>query len=100
MSGQGSWENIDLNIKATVDGWEVTENLYEVTFPSEVGDGVAVMVNPYVDPIVTGIAPVVMTLDMTGTAPMPYMVPPSDEGISVGGNVIRYPIAELSLIHI
>jgi len=94
MSGQGSWENIDLNIKATVDGWEVTENLYEVAFPSEVGDGVAVMVNPYVDPIVTGIAPVVMTLDATGTAPMPYMVPPSHEGISVGGNVIRYPIAE------
>ena len=111
MSSQGSWENIDLNIKATVDGWEVTENLYEVAFPSEVGDGVAVMVNPYVDPIVTGIAPVVMTLDATGTAPMPYMAPPAQEGISVGGNVIRYPIAEgfdldytveenLSLIHI
>jgi len=94
MSSKGSWEEIDLNIKATVDGWEVTENTFEVSFPSEVGNGVEVMVNPNVDPIVTGITPMVLMLDVTGTSPMPYMTAPAHEGISVGGNVIRYPIAE------
>ena len=65
MSSKGSWEEIDLNIKATVDGWEVTENTFEVSFPSEVGNGVEVMVNPNVDPIVTGITPMVLMLDVT-----------------------------------
>ncbi|MAK77769.1 MAG: hypothetical protein CL992_00600, partial [Euryarchaeota archaeon] len=35
-----------------------------------------------------------MTLDETGTAPMPYRTAPSHEAVSVGGNVIRYPVAE------
>jgi len=94
MSSIGSWEEIDLNIKATVDGWEVTESLYEVSFAAEAANGVSVMVHPNVDPIVTGMNPMVMTLDETGTMPMPYMTSPSQDGISVGGNVLRYPLAE------
>jgi len=90
----GSWEEIDLNIEATVDGWEVMDNVYQVVFPSEISNGVAVQVHPNVDPIITGINPIVMTLDASGGSPMPYMVTPSTEGVSVGGNVLRYPIAE------
>ena len=40
MSSIGSWEEIDLNIKATVNGWEVKENIYQVTFSPEASDGV------------------------------------------------------------
>ena len=46
MSDIGSWEEIDLNIKATVNGWEVTENNYEVSFAPEVQNGVSVQVHP------------------------------------------------------
>ena len=94
MSDIGSWEEIDLNIKATVEGWEVTESIYEVSFAAEVEDGVSVMVHPNVDPIVTGLNPMVVTLDESGTMAMPHMTSPSEDGVSVGGNVIRYPIAE------
>mgnify|MGYP006104053563 CR=1 FL=1 len=94
MSGVGSWEQIDLNIMATTNGWEVKENLYEASFAPEVQNGVSVMVNPNVDPIITGMNPSVVTLDESGTMPMAYMTSPSTEGTSVGGNVIRYAIAE------
>ena len=94
MSSIGSWEEVDLNIKATVDGWEVKENIYEVTFAPEAADGVSVKVHPNVDPIVTGINPIVMAFDETGTMPMPYRAAPSHEGASVGGNVLRYSLAE------
>jgi hypothetical protein len=36
----GSWEPIDLNIMATANGWEVKENLFEVSFSPEVQNGV------------------------------------------------------------
>ncbi|MDP6870369.1 MAG: type IV pilin [Candidatus Poseidoniaceae archaeon] len=94
ISEDGSWDNIDLNIKATIDGWEVTENLYQVSFAAEAANGVTVMVHPNVDPIVTGLNPMVMTLDESGTAPMPYNAGPAADEISVGGNVIRYPVAD------
>ncbi|MBT7244477.1 MAG: hypothetical protein HN874_03400, partial [Euryarchaeota archaeon] len=94
MSSIGSWEQIDLNIMATANGWEVNENLYEVSFAPEFQNGVSVMVNPNVDPIITGINPGVVTLDESGTMPMAYLTTPSIDATSVGGNVIRYPIAE------
>jgi hypothetical protein len=94
MSSIGSWEEIDLNIKATLEGWEVKENSYEVAFSSEAADGVSVMVHPNVDPIVTGLNPMVMTFDETGTMALPYMVTPSQDGASVGGNVLRDTLAD------
>ena len=94
MSEVGSWEQIDLNIKATADGWGVTESLYQVSFSPEVQDGVSVQVHPNVDPIVTGLNPTVVTIDETGTMTMPHATAPSLESISVGGNVLRYPLAE------
>ena len=94
MSDIGSWEEIDLNIKATVDGWQVDENLYEVSFSAEAEDGVSVSAHPNVDPIVTGINPTIVTLDQSGTMVMPYETAPSLSEVSVGGNVLRYPIAE------
>ena len=94
MSSAGSWEEIDLNIKATANGWVVTDNLYEVNFAPEVADGVSLMVHQNVDPIVTGVNPTVVTFDESGTMALPYVVTPSEEGASVGGNVMRYPIAE------
>ena len=94
MSDIGSWEEIDLNIKATADGWEVKESLYQVEFAPEAEDGVSVQVHPNVDPIVTGLNPLVVTIDETGTMTMPHETAPSLDSISVGGNVIRYPLAE------
>ena len=46
------------------------------------------------DPIVTGLNPMVVTLDETGTMPVPYISGPSLESISVGGNLLRYPLAD------
>ena len=94
MSDVGSWENIDLNIKATLDGWEVKESLYKVSFSAEAEDGVAVAVHDNVDPIVTGLNPVVVAVDQTGTMVMPHSTAAPLDGVSVGGNVLRYPIAE------
>ena len=51
-------------------------------------------VHPNVDPIVTGLNPTVVTIDESGTMAMPHMVNPSLDGVSVGGNVLRYPVAE------
>jgi hypothetical protein len=93
VSSVGSWEPIDLNIIATANGWEVKENLYEVSFSSEIQNGVAVMAHPNVDPIITGINPGIVTVDESGM-PMAFKTSPSVDGASVGGNVIRYPIAE------
>ena len=94
VNSDGAWEEIDLNIKATVDGWEVTDSLYKVSFAAEVQDGVSVNVHPNVDPIVTGLNPTVVTIDESGTMALPVMVDPSMDGVSVGGNVLRYPVAE------
>jgi len=94
MSDIGSWEEIDLNIKATASGWEVKENIYQVAFAPEAVNGVAVTVHANVDPIITGINPTVMTLDESGTMPVLYMAEPSQQGVSVGGNVLRYSLSE------
>ena len=94
MDDSGAWEDIDLNVVATANGWEVTENTYTTHFSAEMSYGVAVQPNQFVDPIITGIAPMVVTLDESGTAPQPYNVVPSEEGVAVGGNVLRYPVGE------
>ncbi len=90
----GVWEEIDLNIVATANGWEVTENTFTAEFAAEVAGGVRIQTSQFVDPIITGINPTVVTIDETGEAPMPLMVEPSRDGPTVGGNVIRYPVAD------
>ena len=64
--------NINLNIMATPDGWEVKENTFTTTFGAELSQGVSVQPSQFVDPIITGLNPMLMTIDVTGTAPMPY----------------------------
>ena len=94
LQDDGVWDEIDLNVVATANGWEVTKNTFTAEFAAEVAGGVRVQTNQFVDPIITGINPTVVTIDESGEAPMPLMVEPSNEGATVGGNVIRYPIAE------
>ena len=94
LSADSTWENIDLNIQAYPEGWGVTENTFTTTFAPEVANGMSVQVNEFVDPIVSGLNPMIVTLDETGTAPEPFVAPPAVDGIEVGGNVIRYPLAE------
>jgi len=90
----GTWENIDTNIVPTAFGWEVTKNIFKTSFSTDAGAGVAVQMNPNVDPIVVGIAPQIVTLDEAGVAPSIHRVGPATDAISVGGNVIRYPVAD------
>ena len=90
----GVWEEIDLNIKANYNGWEVTENTYEVMFASELEGGISVQANQFVDPIISGINPQIVTLDESGVAPQIFEAPESHKSIEVGGNVIRYPVAQ------
>ena len=94
MSDEGSWEDIDLNIKATSFGWEVSENTFETRFASEVANGVAVQPSQWVDPVITGINPMLVTIDESGTAVQPFAAPASNAEVAVGGNTIRYPLAE------
>jgi flagellin-like protein len=90
----GTWEDIDTNIVPTAFGWEVVKNVFKTAFPSDVGAGVAVQMDPNVDPIIVGIAPQIVTLDEAGVAPSIHRVGPTHDAISVGGNVIRYPVAD------
>ena len=94
MGDNGEWADLDLNIKATASGWEVMDNSFTTQFGSEMAYGVAVQVNQFVDPIIIGINPMVMTIDETGTAPQPFDIAPSNDEVTVGGNMIRYPVAE------
>jgi FlaG/FlaF family flagellin (archaellin) len=94
LSADSTWENIDLNIQAYPEGWGVTENTFTTTFAPEVANGMSVQVNEFVDPIVSGLNPMIVTLDETGSAPEPFIAPPAVNGVEVGGNVIRYPLAE------
>lgn len=94
MSADGTWENIDLNIQAYPEGWGVTENTFTTYFAPEVAGGVMVQANEFVDPVVSGINPMLVTLDATGTAPEPFIAAPSPNSVDVGGNIIRYPLAE------
>ena len=94
LADSGAFEDINLNIMATPEGWEVKENIFTTTFGAEVASGVSIQPNQYVDPIVTGLNPMLVTIDITGTAPMPYHAAPATGDVEVGGNVIRYPLAE------
>jgi len=94
LADSGAFEDINLNIMATPNGWEVKENTFTTTFGAELSEGVSVQPNQFVDPIITGLNPILMTIDITGTAPMPYQAAPAMGDVEVGGNVIRYPLAE------
>ncbi len=94
MGEDGAWTDIDLNIDATANGWEVMDNSFTTQFAAEMAHGVAVQVNQFVDPIIVGMNPTLMTIDETGTAPHPYIAAPSTQETTVGGNMIRYPVAE------
>ena len=94
MGDDGAWTDLDLNIKATATGWEVMDNSFTTQFGPEMAYGVAVQVNQFVDPIIIGINPTLMTIDETGTAPQPFEVTQSNDEVTVGGNMIRYPVAE------
>ena len=94
MSADGTWEDIDLNIQAYPEGWGVTENTFTTYFAPEVANGISVQANEFVDPVISGINPMLVTLDASGSAPEPFITAPSPNGVEVGGNVIRYPLAE------
>ena len=94
LSEIGSWEEIDLNLKATVDGWEVNENNYQVSFAAETQNGVEVMVHQNVDPIVTGLNPAIVTFDDSAEMLMLYETAPAVNAVDVGGNQIRYSLGE------
>ena len=94
LADSGAYEDINLNIMATPEGWEVTENIFTTSFGAEVASGVSIQPNQFVDPIVTGLNPMLVTIDITGTAPMPYHAAPATGDVEVGGNVIRYPLAD------
>jgi len=94
MGENGAWTDIDLNIVATSTGWEVMDNTFTTQFGTEMAYGVAVQVDQFVDPIIIGINPMLLTIDETGTAPQPFVTTPSMNEVTVGGNMIRYPVAE------
>jgi len=94
MGENGEWADIDLNVVATANGWEVTDNSYTTQFAPETANGVAIQVNPSVDSIVMGMNPMLITLDETMTTPEIYNAAPSTDEVQVGGNMVRYPVAE------
>lgn len=90
----GTWSDIDLNLQATSFGWEVVENTFNTAFSAEVANGVVIQPNQWVDPVMTGLNPTLVVMDETGTAHTPFEAPPATSEVSVGGNTIRYPLAE------
>jgi len=94
MDSYGVWHDIDTNVKATASGYEVSENTFFTAFAPEAGGGVIVQPNEFVDPIVTGIAPMLITLDEAGIAPTPYDAGEATGGVTVSGNSIRYSIGQ------
>ena len=72
----------------------MTENTFTTYFAPEVANGISVQANEFVDPVISGINPMLVTLDESGSAPEPFIAAPSPNGVEVGGNVIRYPLAE------
>jgi len=90
----GSWEDIDLNMVSTADGWEVTKNTFETTFSADHGAGVSIQVHPNVDPIRFGVNPMPMWFMGEDFNPMPYLDNPSQDGVETGANVIRYPMTD------
>ena len=86
----GAWEEIDLNLESTEEGWAVTENTFESYFYQNPMKGVEMVVDGQT--IRYGIMPQVVVLDGQTLSPEPYMGKPSAEPIDVGGSVIRYPM--------
>jgi len=89
----GSWSDINLNVEATANGWGVMDNSFTTQFASEMVNGVSVQVDQGVDPIIIGINPMLMTMDEYYQA-KPFIASSSNEEVLVGGNMIRYPVAE------
>ena len=94
IADSGEWTDINTNVVATPHGWEVTENTFSSYFAPEIGNGVSVQVNEFVNPIYMGIQPMLVTFDESATYPSQYMAEESNDEIAVGGNMIRYPLAE------
>ena len=94
LDDSGAFQEIDLNIKATPYGWEVSENTYTTQFGAHLQQGVSVQASRFVDPIVTGINPTLVTFDSSSMELVPVDVEPSTKDVEVGGNVIRYPVAD------
>ena len=88
----GSWEEIDLNIDSTATGWEVTKNSFDTQFSNNLQDGVTIQLDENIDPIRFGLNPMPAWFFGEGFSPMPYLEEPATEAISVGANVIRYPV--------
>ncbi|RUA00561.1 MAG: hypothetical protein DSY88_10675 [Candidatus Poseidoniales archaeon] len=88
----GVWEEINLNLEATPNGWAVTENSFQVYFDEDVGRGVQVVAGDNYDPVTIGMSPMVVMLDAETLSPHPYNGKPATSPIDVGGNVIRYPL--------
>ncbi|MEC7279158.1 MAG: hypothetical protein VXV98_03855, partial [Candidatus Thermoplasmatota archaeon] len=47
----GTWSDIDLNLKATAFGWEVVENTFNTAFSAEVANGVVIQPSEWDDAI-------------------------------------------------
>ena len=91
---EGVWEEIDLNLESTADGWEVTENTFSTWFAKDASNGARLVIDESVDPIVTGLNPTVVMLEKDGNQPMVYVDDSQGLMPEVGANVIRYPLAE------
>ena len=68
----GVWEEINLNLEATPNGWAVTENSFDVYFDEDVGRGVQVVAGDNYDPVTIGMSPMVVMLDAETLSPHPY----------------------------
>ena len=90
----GTWSDIDLNLKATAFGWEVVENTFNTAFSAEVANGVVIQPSEWDDAILTGLNPMLVVMDESGTSHTPFEAPPATSEVTVGGNTIRYPLAE------
>ena len=94
LGDEGEWTDIDLNVVATAEGWEVNDNTFKTHFAPETSNGVAVQVDSSVDPLIMGKNPMLITMDETTTTPEPYAAAPSNDEVEIGGNMVRYPLAE------
>jgi plastocyanin/FlaG/FlaF family flagellin (archaellin) len=91
----GVWEEIDLNIVSTADGWEVKKNLIEVEFTDDSNLGVSVDIpDDNIDAIVTGINPKVTMIDETGKEITDYKFAEAESSTSIGGNTLRYHLLD------
>ena len=91
----GVWQEIDLNIVSTADGWEVKKSSLEVEFSDDLNLGVSVdIANDNIDAIVTGINPQVTMLDETGKEITEYKFAEAESSTSIGGNTLRYHLLD------